>query len=185
MNHTSYWRCIQMYDTSLVSIFHLTTARETCWNTRDITTIICNGNICKLTTHAFCWIHNSCNKLGNNIFHNISIQIFYTNCRSGTCWKNSTMVGMWDCYNYHHKDTVFWSVMFGSQTAGSSKTLIYICQTTMHHIPGDKKAKYSKKDISKNKQVLNRPKKNNPKQYMWWCGLKVHVEHSESQECSV
>jgi hypothetical protein len=41
--------------------------------------------------------------------------------------------------------------MFGSQTAGSSKTLIYICQTTMHHIPEDKRTKYGEKDICKNK----------------------------------
>ena len=126
MRHISYWRCIQMFDTSLVPIFQLTMAQETCWNMHDITIIICTGNICKMTKHTFCWTHNRCNKLGINIFPDISIQIFYTNCRSGACWKNTTMVGIWDCYNNHYKDTVFWSVMFRSQTAGSTKTLIYI-----------------------------------------------------------
>jgi len=125
---------------------------------------------------------NSCNKLGINIFPNISTQIFYTNCRSGTCWKNTKTVGIWDCYNHHYKDTVFWSVMLGSQTAGSSKTLIYICQTTMNYIPEDKKTKMEKKIFVKTNRFSKGQTKPNS---MRWCGLKVHDEHSESQkECS-
>jgi len=62
--------------------------------------------------------------------------------------------------------------MFGSQTTGSSTALIYIDQTTMHHIPEDKKTKYRKKDICRSKQVLNRPNKTKQYEMMWVKGSR-------------
>jgi len=62
--------------------------------------------------------------------------------------------------------------MFGSQTAGSSKTLIYICKITMHHIPKDKKTKYGEKDICKNEYVLKKPNKTKQYEMMWVKGSR-------------